>query len=58
MFFRLFVSVGQTGGSISHGDSEICLCPTLVTRRRNIFLYFFTELKTHHLSYFHLYISF
>ena len=26
-------------------------CPTLVTRRKDIFLYFFTELKTYHLSY-------
>ena len=28
------------------------LCPTLLKRRKNIFLYFFTELKTYHLSYF------
>ena len=25
------------------------LCPMLVTRRKNIFLYFFTELKTYYL---------
>ena len=36
---------------LSHGDSEFFLCPTLVTRRKDIFLYFFTELKTYHLSY-------
>ena len=31
------------------------LCPTLVTRRtKNIFLCFFTELKTYHLSYLYL----
>ena len=36
---------------LSHGDSEFFLCPTLVTRRKNIFLYFFTELKTYHLTY-------
>ena len=29
-------------------------CPTLVTRRKNIFLHFFTELKTYYLSYFYL----
>ena len=27
------------------------LCPTFVTRRKNIFLYFPTELKTYHLPY-------
>ena len=27
------------------------ICPTLVTRRKNIFPYFFTELLTYHLSY-------
>ena len=31
--------------------SEFFLCPTLVTRRKNNFLFFFTELKTYHLSY-------
>ena len=36
---------------LSHGDSEFFVCPTLVTRRKDIFLYFFTELKTYHLSY-------
>ena len=36
---------------LSHGDSEFVVCPTLVTRRKDIFLYFFTELKTYHLSY-------
>ena len=30
------------------------LSSTLVTRQKNIFLYFFTELKTYHLSYFYL----
>ena len=34
--------------------SEFFLCPTLVTRRKNNFLFFFTELKTYHLSYFYL----
>ena len=38
MFFRLFMSVGQTGGSISHGDSGIFLCPTLSTKL-SLFLY-------------------
>ena len=38
-------------GLISHGDSELFLCPTLVTRRKKILLYFFTELKTYHLSF-------
>ena len=34
------------------GTQNFFLCSTLVTRRKkNIFLYFFTELKTHHLSY-------
>ena len=32
---------------LSHGDSELFVCPTLVTRRKDIFLYFFTELKTY-----------
>ena len=32
---------------------KIFSCPTLETRRKNIFLYFFTELKTYHLSYFY-----
>ena len=36
---------------LSHGDSELFVCPTLVTRRKDIFLYFFTELKTYHLFY-------
>ena len=27
-------------------DSDFFLCPTLVTRRKIYFLYFFTELKT------------
>ena len=34
------------------GTSEFVVCPTLVTRRKDIFLYFFTELKTYHLSYY------
>ena len=38
-------------GSIPNGDSEFFHCPTLVTRRKNIFPYFYTELKTHYLSY-------
>ena len=42
---------------ISHGDSAFFLCPTLVTRRKEIFLYFFTELKTYHVSYFYLLID-
>ena len=36
---------------LSHGDSEFFVCPTLVTRRKDIFLSFFTELKTYHLSH-------
>ena len=36
---------------LGHGDSEFFVCPTLVTRRKDIFLYFFTELKTYHLFY-------
>ena len=40
----------------SDGDSEFFLCPTLVTRRKNIFLDFFTELKTYHLLYFYLFL--
>ena len=36
---------------LGHGDSEFFVCPTLVTRRKDIFLYFFTELKPYHLSY-------
>ena len=36
-------------GSVPHGDSEFFLHLTLVTRRKSIFLYFFTELKTYHL---------
>ena len=35
----------------SSWDSEFFHCPTLVTRRKDIFLYFSTELKTYHLSY-------
>ena len=33
-------------GSIPYGDSEYFLCPTLVTRRKNIFLYFFGSVCT------------
>ena len=37
--FYLVTSVGHsTEGSIPHGDSEVFLCPTLVTRQKNIFL--------------------
>ena len=65
--FRLVASVGQrkspyeffykvhmtsVWGSIPHGDSEFFPCPTLVTRCKNIFLYFFTKLNTYHFSYF------
>ena len=32
-------------------DSKFFRCPTLVTIPKNIFLYFFTALKTLHLSY-------
>ena len=32
-------------------EAQSVVCPTLVTRRKNIFLYFFTELKTYHLFY-------
>ena len=42
---------------IPHGDWAFFLCPTLVTRREKIFLYFFTELKTYHVSYFYLLID-
>ena len=42
--------MGPKKDSMEH----ICLCLTLVTRRRNIFLYLFTELKTYHLSFFYL----
>ena len=36
----------------SWGLKQFFLCPTLVTKRRkDIFLYFFTELKTYYLSY-------
>ena len=42
---------------IPHGDWAFFLCPTLVTRRKKIFLYFFTELKTYHVSYFYLVID-
>ena len=38
--------------SIPHGDLEVFLFPTLVTRQKSILLYFFTELKPYHLSYF------
>ena len=38
----------------SSWDSDFFLCTTLVTRRKNIFLYFFTELKIYHHSYFYL----
>ena len=38
----------------SSWDSDFFLCTTLVTRRKNIFLYFFTELKINHHSYFYL----
>ena len=41
-------------GSTPHGDSEFFLCPTLGIKRKNFFPYFFTELKTYHLSYFYL----
>ena len=37
--FYLVTSMGHsTEGSIPHGDSEVFLCPTLVTRQKNIFL--------------------
>ena len=55
--FCLVTSVGQrkknpkVQDSIPHGDSELFLCPTLVTRRKNILLYFFTELKTYRLFF-------
>ena len=39
-------------GSIPHGNSEFFPCPTLVTRCKNIFFYFFTKLNTYHLSYY------
>ena len=38
-------------GSILHGDLEFFLYPTLMTRRKNIFLHFFTQPKTYYLSY-------
>ena len=39
-------------GLIPHGDSEFFLCPMLVIRQKYLF-YFFTKLKTYHLSLFH-----
>ena len=41
----------QGRGFDSSWDSEFFLCPTLVIKRKNIFPYFYTELKTYHLSY-------
>ena len=38
-------------GSIPHGDSEIILFPSLVTRRKTSFSFFFFELKTYQISY-------
>ena len=32
-------------------EAQNFFCPTLVTRRKDIFLYFFTELKTYYFSY-------
>ena len=32
-------------------EAQNFFCPTLVKRRKDIFLYFFTELKTYHLFY-------
>ena len=52
--YEFFYKVHLTSvwGSIPHGNSEFFPCPTLVTRCKNIFLYFFTELNTYHLSYY------
>ena len=33
-------------------EAQNFFCPTHVKRRKDIFLYFFTELKTYHLSYY------
>ena len=33
-------------------EAQNFFCPTLVKRRKDFFLYFFTELKTYHLSYY------
>ena len=38
-------------GSIPHRDSEFFFIPCLWQDEKKIFLYFFTELKTYHLSY-------
>ena len=38
-------------GSIPHGDSEVILFPSLVTRRKTSFSFFFIELKTYQISY-------
>ena len=38
--------------SIPHRDSEFFICSTLVMRWKNIFLYFFTKLKTYHLLFY------
>ena len=38
IFFRLVKSVGRRESPGGVGDSEFFLCPTLVTRRKNIFL--------------------
>ena len=43
---------GEWGPLQSSYMTYVFLCPTLVTRQKNIFLYFLTKLKTYHLSYF------
>ena len=57
-FFCLVSCMGQRKNSESQWvtynfwDSEVFLCLMLMTRQKNIFPYFFTELKTCHLFYF------
>ena len=41
----------MVGDSIPHGDSEFFLLSHARDKTENIFLYFFAELKTYHLSY-------
>ena len=51
MFFRLSRARDEEKILSLLEDSVFFFCPTLVTARKNIFLYFFTKLKTYHLSY-------
>ena len=48
------VSIGarnpKVWGSITHGESDFFSLSQASDKAKNIFLYFFTELKTYHLS--------